>query len=76
MSASNGPLADRMSEAMFKAMNSAAEQVAEFGNKDKLSESDMIKFNMAASRYTMITNLTANLAKNLTECEKQIAQRM
>jgi hypothetical protein len=70
-----GPLADQIRDSMFNSTVSAAD-VAAFANNQDLSEIDMIKFNMAASRYNMITNLTSNLVKDLTDNEKWIAARM
>jgi hypothetical protein len=71
-----GPLADQLKGSMFNAMDSAGAEVAQYSGKTNLSEIDMIKFNMAASRYNMMTNLTSSLVKDLTEGEKQIAQKM
>jgi hypothetical protein len=73
---STDPLADRVKGSMFNSVDKLSQEVAAFANKDQLSEVDMIKFNMAASRYSMMTNLTSNLVKELTEAEKQIAQKM
>jgi hypothetical protein len=73
---STDPLANQVKGSMFNTMDKMGQEVAAFANKDQLSEMDMIKFNMAASRYSMVTNLTSNLVKELTEAEKQIAQKM
>jgi len=73
---STDPLANQVKGSLFNTMDKMGQEVAAFANKDQLSEMDMIKFNMAASRYSMVTNLTTNLVKELTENEKQIAQKM
>jgi hypothetical protein len=51
------------------------------GFKDKaasgpLSELDMIEYNMAASRYSTLVSLGSGLVKNLTDTEKQVANKM
>ena len=73
---STDPLTDRVKGSLFNTMDKMGQEVAAFANKEQLSEMDMIKFNMAASRYSMVTNLTTNLVKERTENEKQIAQKM
>lgn len=71
-----GPLADKVKESMFGSMDKMSQEVAAFANQSEYSEVDLIKFNMAASRYNMVTQLTSNLVKELTESEKQVAQKM
>lgn len=41
-----------------------------------LSELDMIEYNMAASRYSTLVSLGSGLVKNLTDTEKQVANKM
>ena len=42
----------------------------------ELSDSDMIKFNLAASNYTTRLSMVSGLVKNLSDTEKQIANKM
>lgn len=69
-------ITSNVSESLFKTIDSKSNEVSKFANKENLSESDMIKFNMAASKYSMMVTLTSNLVKNLTDTEKQVANKM
>lgn len=71
-----GPLANNVKSSMFESMDKLAGDVAQYANQQNLSEVDLIKFQMAASRYNTMTTLTTNLVKELTEGEKAIAQKM
>jgi len=73
---STGPLANKVKDSMFNSMNKLADEVAKYANQENLSEVDLIKFQMAASRFNTMTTLTTNLVKELTEGEKSIAQKM
>ena len=42
----------------------------------ELTDSDMIKFNLAASNYTTRLSMVSGLVKNLSDTEKQIANKM
>jgi hypothetical protein len=42
----------------------------------ELSDSDMIKFNLAASNYSTRLSMVSGLVKNLADTEKQIANKM
>jgi hypothetical protein len=42
----------------------------------ELSDSDMIKFNLAASNYSTRLSMVSGLVKNLSDTEKQIANKM
>ncbi len=48
----------------------------DLATKGALSEVDMIEFNMAASRYSTMVSLASGLIKNLTDTEKQVANKM
>lgn len=69
-------MSNSVSNSLFSTIQAKSNDVAEFSKKENLSETDMIKFNMAASKYQMMVSLTANLVKNLTETEKQVANKM
>lgn len=69
-------MSNSVSNSLFSTIQAKSNDVAEFSQKENLSETDMIKFNMAASKYQMMVSLTANLVKNLTETEKQVANKM
>lgn len=69
-------MSNSVSNSLFSTIQAKGNDVAEFSKKDNLSETDMIKFNMSASKYQMMVSLTANLVKNLTETEKQVANKM
>lgn len=71
-----GPLANQVKDSMFGSMEKLADEVAGFANQENMSEVDLIKFQMAASRFNTLTTLTTNLVKELTEGEKAIAQKM
>jgi hypothetical protein len=43
---------------------------------DELSDSDMIKFNLAASNYSTRLSMVSGLVKNFADTEKQIANKM
>ena len=75
-SSASGPLADRVQDSLLSNMNKQAEEVAKYANKAELSEQDLIKFQMVSSRYSMVSQMTTNLLKNLTDAEKNIAGRM
>jgi hypothetical protein len=75
-SSAGGPLADRVQDSLLSNMNKQAEEVAKYANKAELSEQDLIKFQMVSSRYSMVSQMTTNLLKNLTDAEKNIAGRM
>ncbi|WP_290922184.1 hypothetical protein [Halodesulfovibrio sp.] len=69
-------MSNSISNSLFSTIKAKSNDVAEFSKKENLSETDMIKFNMSASKYQMMVSLTANLVKNLTETEKQVANKM
>lgn len=69
-------LTDKMTNSLIDSVNSRMSDVEKFANKTNLSETDMIKFNLAASKYSMMVTLTSNLVKNLTDTEKQVASKM
>ena len=76
MATNSEPLADGVQKSLFGTMDKYAEDVAMYANKELLSEQDLIKFQMASSRFNMITQLATNLVKGLTDSEKAIAQKM
>lgn len=71
-----GPPANQLNGNMFGSMGNMADEIAKFANQHSLSEADLIKFNMAASRYNLISQLTSELVKELTDGEKAIAQKL
>jgi hypothetical protein len=72
----NGPLTDQVFGSLKSSMDKNAAEVAKFASKEELSEQDLIKFQMASSRYSTVVQMCTNLVKTLTENEKTIAQRM
>lgn len=69
-------ITDTTATNMFATIQSKSDEVAQFANKTSLSETEMIQFNMAASRYSNMVSLASNLVKNLTDTEKQVANKM
>ncbi len=55
---------------------SAADEVAKYAAKEDLSDQEMIEFNAAASKYSMLMSLTSRLIKTLTDAEQAVAQKM
>lgn len=72
-------IANTSYDAMEKTLGNMSQEIEKFASRgadDPLSETDMIKFNMVASRYSSMVNLTSGLIKNLTDTEKQVANKM
>lgn len=55
---------------------SAKAELNAFKEKTDLTEVDMIDYNMAASKYSTMVSLASGLIKNLTDTEKQVANKM
>lgn len=71
--------ADKSMSAVQASIQAAQKDVNTFRDKAKtgtLSEVDMIEFNMAASRYSTMVSMGSGLIKNLTDTEKQVANKM
>ena len=51
-------------------------ELDKFKNMEKMSETDMIEYNMAASKYSTMVSLASGLIKNLSDTEKQVANKM
>lgn len=71
--------ADTSMSAVQASIQAAQKDVNTFRDKAKtgtLSEVDMIEFNMAASRYSTMVSMGSGLIKNLTDTEKQVANKM
>lgn len=71
--------ADKSMSAVQASIKAAQKDVNAFRDKAKtgtLSEVDMIEFNMAASRYSTMVSMGSGLIKNLTDTEKQVANKM
>ena len=59
-----------------KSVLTAKKELEEFEKMDKMSELDMIRYNMAASKYSTMVSLASGLVKNLSDTEKQVANKM
>lgn len=73
------PLANTSYDAMSTTLDKMAKTVEDFANRgpdNPLTETDMIKFNMEASRYSSMVSMASGLVKNLTDTEKQVANKM
>lgn len=73
------PYANSSFDAASAAIKNAQTDIDTFTNKAKtgaLSEVEMIEFNMAASRYSTMVSMASGLIKNLTDTEKQVANKM
>jgi hypothetical protein len=76
---SNEVYADKSYTAVDASITTAKNEVDIFSEKAKtgaLSEAEMIQYNMAASRYSTMVSLGSALIKNLTDTEKQVANKM
>jgi len=76
---SNEVYADKSYTAVDASITKAKSDVDTFSEKAKtgpLSEAEMIQYNMAASRYSTMVSLGSALIKNLTDTEKQVANKM
>ncbi len=71
--------ADTSFKTVSSAIKTTQKTISDFEKKAKsgsMSEVDMIEFNMAASRYSTMVSLSSGLIKNLTDTEKQVANKM
>jgi hypothetical protein len=69
--------ADKAYNASIGLLTKAQSELDVYTSKtDELSDSDMIKFNLAASNYTTRLSMVSGLVKNLSDTEKQIANKM
>ena len=57
-------------------VKTAKKELDAFATMESMDELDMIKYNMAASRYSTMVSLGSGLVKNLSDTEKQVANKM
>lgn len=67
-------LMNNIQNSMFSSLQTDQSQIAQMSNKKNLSDQDMIKFQMDASRYSTELSMTSNLLKTLSDNQKSIAQ--
>ena len=58
------------------AINTAKTAMDKFTGKQDLTEVEMIEYNLAASKYSTMVSLASGLVKNLSDTEKQVANKM
>ena len=59
-----------------QAIMNAKTEVDKFAGKTDLTEVEMIEYNLAASKYSTMVSLASGLVKNLSDTEKQVANKM
>lgn len=77
--AKSGAYADTAFKSVTTSITATQKDITTFQTKaaaGTLSEVDMIEFNMAASRYSTMVSMGSGLIKNLTDTEKQVANKM
>ena len=63
-------------DATKKAIDTAKKNLEQFTDKDELDELSMIHYNLAASKFSTMVSLSSGLVKNLSDTEKQVANKM
>ena len=63
-------------EGTQKAIKAAQASLKTFTDKDTLDEMSMIEYNLAASKYSTMVSLSSGLVKNISDTEKQVANKM
>jgi hypothetical protein len=58
------------------AIDNAKTELEKFTGKKDLSDTEMIEYNLAASKYSTMVSLASGLIKNLADTEKQVANKM
>lgn len=63
-------------DASFSSMNSLLGQLTSGTDAADISEIDMMRLNVAVSKFNTMVNLASGIFKNLCDGEKVIAQKM
>ncbi|MDL2290703.1 hypothetical protein LJC09_01180 [Desulfovibrio sp. OttesenSCG-928-F20] len=63
-------------DATAGAIGTAKDNLDVFTGKTELSEVEMIQYNLAASKYSTMVSLSSGLVKNISDTEKQVANKM
>lgn len=58
------------------AITKAREELDAFTTKTDMDEMTMIEYNLAASKYSTMVSLSSGLVKNISDTEKQVANKM
>ena len=75
----SGAAASTSADAFKKAgdaIETAKKSLDEFTKLKDLTEVQMIEYNLAASKYSTMVSLASGLVKNLSDTEKQVANKM
>ncbi|MDR2892614.1 MAG: hypothetical protein LBV80_05970 [Deltaproteobacteria bacterium] len=63
-------------ETTANAIKTAKTNLDAFTNLPEMDELTMIEYNLAASKYSTMVSLSSGLVKNLSDTEKQVANKM
>ena len=63
-------------DATAKAIDTAKKNLEAYTGAEELDELSMIQYNLAASKYSTMVSLSSGLVKNLSDTEKQVANKM
>lgn len=63
-------------DATTKAITNAKGQLDQFTKLTDMDELSMIQYNLAASKYSTMVSLSSGLVKNISDTEKQVANKM
>ncbi|MDR2161738.1 MAG: hypothetical protein LBO77_06340 [Desulfovibrio sp.] len=57
-------------------IDTAKSNLDTYANKTELTEKEMIEYNLAASKYSTMVSLASGVVKNISDTEKQVANKM
>lgn len=63
-------------DATAAAITTAKTNLDSFTGLKEMDELTMIQYNLAASKYSTMVSLSSGLVKNLSDTEKQVANKM
>jgi hypothetical protein len=63
-------------EATRKVVSNARGTLDQFQTLNEMDELTMIQYNLAASKYSTMVSMSSGLVKNLSDTEKQVANKM
>lgn len=63
-------------DATAAAIETAKSKLDDFTKMENMDEMSMIEYNLAASKYSTMVSLSSGLVKNISDTEKQVANKM
>ncbi len=76
MSATSTNYSNTAMEAAFNGIKATKTELEKYNSQTSLTETDMIKYNLAVSQYSTMVSLASGLVKNISDTEKQVANKM